>query len=84
MHARSEPSPNGRAPNDECECARVVVIVVVITAGMPTTSEGTEEVVRAFGYPRETFYGAMWDTAPKAEGEVNDTAYTNEALHPHV
>merc|ERR1711862_318609 len=25
----------------------------------------------------------MWDTAPKAEGAVNDTAYTNLELKPH-
>jgi len=50
---------------------------------MPLTQDGTEEVLRSVvGPPRETFYGRMWDTAPKRE--VNDTAYTNLALEPHT
>lgn len=45
----------------------------------------TEEMVRAhFGAPRETIYGTMWDTAPKDESDVNDTAYTKDALLPHT
>eukprot|EP00924_Labyrinthula_sp_SR-Ha-C_P015076 augustus_masked-scaffold_9-processed-gene-7.14-mRNA-1 protein AED:0.04 eAED:0.06 QI:0/-1/0/1/-1/1/1/0/459 len=45
----------------------------------------TENLVREiFGCPRETFYGRMWDTAPKNESEVNDTAYTKDALHVHT
>lgn len=49
----------------------------------------TEQLIRElFGCPRETFYGRMWDTAPKVEdGEskvVNDTAYTKDALHLHT
>jgi gamma-butyrobetaine dioxygenase len=36
------------------------------------------------GSPRETFYGAMWDTAPKDSSQVNDTAYSRDALHPHT
>jgi trimethyllysine dioxygenase len=57
---------------------------VAIVTGMPQTGEGTERIVRRIGPPRETFYGAMWDTAPKAAEEVNDTAYTKDALHPHT
>jgi gamma-butyrobetaine dioxygenase len=36
------------------------------------------------GAPRETFYGRMWDTAPKDSSQVNDTAYSRDGLHPHT
>jgi len=57
---------------------------VVIISGMPQSLEETERIVRRIGPPKETFYGAMYDTAPKTEGEVNDTAYTKDALHGHT
>ncbi|GBG25322.1 Trimethyllysine dioxygenase [Hondaea fermentalgiana] len=57
---------------------------VTIVTDMPSSIDETEAIVRRIGPPRETFYGGMWDTAPKAEGEVNDTAYTKDALHGHT
>lgn len=51
---------------------------------MPQTIEGTEKIVRKFGPPRETFYGGMWDTAPKDPSMVNDTAFTKDGLHAHT
>lgn len=51
---------------------------------MPNTSQLTEQFIRTnFGPPRETLYGGMWDTAPRKEN-VNDTAYTFDALDPHT
>lgn len=51
---------------------------------MPATIDQTEAFVRkVFGPPRETFYGGMWDTAPRKEN-VNDTAYTYDALDCHT
>jgi hypothetical protein len=42
-------------------------------------------IMAKFGQPRRTFYSdRLWDTAPKAAGEVNDTAYTNLALPLHT
>lgn len=57
---------------------------VAIVTEMPSTLEETETLVRRIGPPRETFYGTIWDTAPKAEGEINDTAFTKDALHGHT
>ena len=34
------------------------------------------------GYPRETLWGNLWDTA--VSEDASDTAYTNIALRPHV
>jgi trimethyllysine dioxygenase len=74
---------------DATECTRHVLAAlartgVCILSGMPMTLQGTERVLRqVVGPPRETFYGGMWDTAPKL-GNVNDTAYTNLALDPHT
>ncbi|CAK9005963.1 Trimethyllysine dioxygenase, partial [Durusdinium trenchii] len=57
---------------------------VVIVSNMPSGSAETEEVVRRIGPPRETFYQAMWDTAPKDASQVNDTAYTKDGLDCHT
>ena len=58
---------------------------VALVTDMPDTAKGTEAVVRALvGPPRETFYGEMWDTAPRKAEDVNDTAYTKEALDGHT
>lgn len=65
---------------------------VVLIRGMPTTIEGTEDLIRkTVGPPRNTaIYGGMWDTAPRrgggeGRGEIlNDTAYTQDALNPHT
>mmetsp|Transcript_1137 Transcript_1137/g.1681 ORF Transcript_1137/g.1681 Transcript_1137/m.1681 type:complete len:277 (+) Transcript_1137:522-1352(+) len=57
---------------------------VILIDNMPSSTEETEQVARRFGPPRETFYGTMWDTAPKPGAEVNDTAYTKDPLHPHT
>jgi len=56
---------------------------LVFISDMPKSMDETEAICRRLGPVRETFYGAMWDTAPKQEGEVNDTAYTKDALHTH-
>eukprot|EP00401_Gymnodinium_catenatum_P025731 CAMPEP_0117563606 /NCGR_PEP_ID=MMETSP0784-20121206/55583_1 /TAXON_ID=39447 /ORGANISM="" /LENGTH=795 /DNA_ID=CAMNT_0005361261 /DNA_START=35 /DNA_END=2422 /DNA_ORIENTATION=+ len=55
----------------------------LIVRGTPTTMDGTRVAVERIGHPRASFYGTMWDTAPKAEGAVNDTAYSNMELKPH-
>lgn len=55
----------------------------LIVRGTPTSPEGTQKAVERIGIPQSTFYGTMWDTAPKADGDVNDTAYTNLELKPH-
>ena len=52
--------------------------------GVPPTMDATEELARCFGPPLETFYGRMWDTAPKAAAAVNDTAYSNVELPLHT
>lgn len=57
---------------------------VVMITDMPLDEEGFEKIVRKFARPRETFYGSIWDTAPKNEAEVNDTAYTKDELPPHT
>ena len=42
-----------------------------------------ETTVRDYlGFPRETLWGTLWDTAPSHDAP--DTAYTNIALRPHV
>jgi len=57
---------------------------VHLVTDMPQTAKETEEFIRSrLGPPRETFYGGMWDTAPRKEN-VNDTAYTYDALDPHT
>eukprot|EP00515_Schizochytrium_aggregatum_P002776 CAMPEP_0202053564 /NCGR_PEP_ID=MMETSP0963-20130614/5930_1 /ASSEMBLY_ACC=CAM_ASM_000494 /TAXON_ID=4773 /ORGANISM="Schizochytrium aggregatum, Strain ATCC28209" /LENGTH=429 /DNA_ID=CAMNT_0048618911 /DNA_START=38 /DNA_END=1327 /DNA_ORIENTATION=+ len=57
---------------------------VLLVTDMPTTMEATEPIVRRFGPVRETFYGGIWDTAPKSAEQVNDTAYTKDGLHCHT
>jgi trimethyllysine dioxygenase len=55
-----------------------------LVTDMPSTVKETEEFVRSrLGPPRETFYGGMWDTAPRTD-QINDTAYTYDALDPHT
>ncbi|KAH9253540.1 hypothetical protein BASA81_008587 [Batrachochytrium salamandrivorans] len=57
---------------------------VHLVTDMPHTSQGTEAFIRQhLGPPRETLYGGMWDTAPRQDN-VNDTAYTYDALDPHT
>mmetsp|Transcript_14900 Transcript_14900/g.17410 ORF Transcript_14900/g.17410 Transcript_14900/m.17410 type:complete len:446 (+) Transcript_14900:348-1685(+) len=77
-----------RIVSDDAELYKALVSLkkygVILVDNMPSSLSGTEEITRRFGPPRETFYGAMWDTAPKPGAEVNDTAYTKDALHPHT
>lgn len=57
---------------------------VHLVTDMPNTSQETEAFIRQhLGPPRETLYGGMWDTAPR-QANVNDTAYTYDALDPHT
>eukprot|EP00811_Abedinium_folium_P006364 NODE_15859_length_1025_cov_10.446548.p1 GENE.NODE_15859_length_1025_cov_10.446548~~NODE_15859_length_1025_cov_10.446548.p1 ORF type:complete len:271 (-),score=102.54 NODE_15859_length_1025_cov_10.446548:212-958(-) len=56
----------------------------VIVEGVPTDMDSTRKACERIGHLRETIYGMMWDTAPKSEGQVNDTAYTNMELKPHM
>ena len=57
---------------------------VHMITGMPQGMDETEAFVRStVGIPRETFYGRMWDTAPR-DGDINDTAYTFDALDTHT
>lgn len=48
----------------------------------------TEALARRLGVPQPTFYGegdaVMWDTAPRPESDVHDTAYSNAALPLHT
>jgi len=55
----------------------------LVVQGTPTTFDGTQAAIERIGIPRATFYNTMWDTAPKVNGAVNDTAYTNLELKPH-
>lgn len=58
---------------------------VAIVTEMPLTYEGTQGVLEQFGIIERTFYAdSIWDTAPKEDASVNDTAYTNLALPPHT
>jgi hypothetical protein len=62
----------------------LAVYGVHLITNMPDTVNKTEAFVRSrLGPPRETFYGGMWDTAPRKEN-INDTAYTYDALDPHT
>ena len=57
---------------------------VHLVTEMPETVIDTERYIRSYlGPPRETFYGGMWDTAPRKEN-INDTAYTYDSLDPHT
>ncbi|KAL1510262.1 hypothetical protein AB1Y20_006585 [Prymnesium parvum] len=53
-------------------------------SGMPLTMEATEQLARMIAPVHETFYGGMWDTAPREESQVIDTAYTNVELPLHT
>jgi hypothetical protein len=65
---------------------------MVFVSGLDVTNphHTTEDIVRRFvGYPRETFWGTLWDTAGEAlavfdEGHPPDTAYTSLPLNPHT
>lgn len=65
---------------------------VAFISGLDVTDahRTTDEVVRQFvGFPRETFWGTLWDTAGEALGEFNpekppDTAYTSLPLNVHT
>lgn len=53
--------------------------------GCPTTEDGTLRLAERVGQVQMTFYGGpVWDTAPRAEGEVVDTAYSNVELPLHT
>jgi len=55
----------------------------LIVRGVPPSAADTQKAVERIGHARASFYGTFWDTAPKSEGQVNDTAYTNMELKPH-
>ena len=55
-----------------------------VVENAPDSMEETRLAAERVGFVRRTLYGEMWDTAPKDEEEVNDTAYTNDALLPHT
>ncbi|KAK3258576.1 hypothetical protein CYMTET_32384 [Cymbomonas tetramitiformis] len=57
----------------------------VIINGMPTSVVETQGVCERIGHLQRTFYAdGMWDTAPKAAEDINDTAYSNMELKPHT
>ena len=57
----------------------------VLVSDCPLTERATEELAWRFGRLQDTFYGGpIWDTAPRAEGEIIDTAYSNVALPLHT
>ena len=51
-------------------------------SGVP--EDATEQLARLLGPVQETFYGYIWDTAPRSAGEVIDTAYSNIELPLHT
>ena len=56
----------------------------VVVSDVPPTFEATEQLATRLGRVQDTFYGALWDTAPRAVGEVLDTAYSNVELPLHT
>ena len=52
--------------------------------GVPACMDATERLARMLAPVHETFYGGMWDTAPRELGEVIDTAYSNCELPLHT
>ena len=57
----------------------------VVVGGCPPTPEATQQLAERFGRLQTTFYGGpIWDTAPRAEGEIVDTAYSNVELPLHT
>ena len=59
---------------------------VVLIRDMPSGVRETESFINEnFGPARHTaLYGGMWDTAPREESKMNDTAYTQLALDGHT
>ncbi|KAL3918371.1 MAG: hypothetical protein SGPRY_006045 [Prymnesium sp.] len=57
---------------------------VARVSAVPPSMEATSRLARMLGAVHETFYGTMWDTAPRAEGDVIDTAYTSCELPLHT
>jgi alpha-ketoglutarate-dependent taurine dioxygenase len=56
-----------------------------VVSETPPTEEDTLVLARRLGRLQGTFYGEpLWDTAPRPEGEVRDTAYTTEELPLHT
>jgi gamma-butyrobetaine dioxygenase len=53
-----------------------------ILRGVPTTDGAVLDVVRTFGYVRETNYGRLFDV--RAEVDANNLAYTGLAIAPHT
>ena len=56
---------------------------IVRVRGVPSTVEATEALAMQLGMVQPTFYGAIWDTAPRALADVIDTAYSNVELPLH-
>ena len=79
---------NAAKDDDACKQAALSALLkhgVVILEGIPPNIDATEHVARSwFGGVRETVYGTMWDTSPKEESDVNDTAFTKEAIKQHT
>ena len=53
-------------------------------SGVPACMEATERLARMLSPVHETFYGGMWDTAPRELDDVIDTAYSNCELPLHT
>jgi len=89
-HVSARSVPVGAPASDVSPAARRVLDALAVTGvalvtDMPSSAAETERIVRALvGPPRETFYGEMWDTAPRNLEDVNDTAYTKDALDGHT
>ena len=57
----------------------------VLVSDTPPTEAATAELAGTLGRLQGTFYGdGVWDTAPREEGDVIDTAYSNVELPLHT
>ena len=79
-------SDGGRAADEAAlRCLRMLRRYgFVRVRGTPSTMEATQQLAEQLGALQPSFYGTLWDTAPREAGNVIDTAYSNVELPLHT